>query len=234
MTAIRVFCWLLLHDWADLRRNITLWVMVTLPVVLSVFIVQLMDDSGAPVHLTVPMWVLFAQVMIGVMTLVLNYVDEKEKGTLEALSLTTVGPHRIAAAKMVFVLLLSVVGQLIVLGINQGFVGNVPLLLGVVLLGGAVFVGVGMVVSVFVRTERTGAAIASAVMVLFFLSGVVFDPDQGGSEVLQWTPGVLSIELTRDSMAEAGAAPGRIVALAGWGMACLLVAHLKLSRDRRR
>lgn len=225
---------LLLHDWADLRGNVALWVMLALPVLLSVFIVRLGAASGASASQTVPMWVLFAQVMIGIMTLVLNYVDEKEKGTLEALALTTVGHREVAVSKMLFVLVLSIVGQLVVLFVNGAYVGDVRALLGLAVLGGAVFVGAGMVIGAFVETERTAGAVGSAAMVLLFLTGVVHDAAGDFEAVLRVLPSVMSMRLVEGAMGMETLQMLDVLGLFAWLLVLLGVAQWKLTRDMRR
>lgn len=215
-------------DWNDFRRNPVLWFMVIMPVILSYFIVRVMVNDTVGPAAAVPMWLLFAQSMIGIMTLVLNFVDEKEKKTLEALIVTPASYHSVVLSKMAFVLVLVLVGQFLVLLINGGLVGNVPVLLVLMVLGGILFVMIGLLIGLFSETERNGSAAASALMVLLFLSGVVYETLGPLKVVLRFLPGVLSINTFRDAMLNQPLNSMDVVALVVWVVVLLLVAEWKI------
>lgn len=231
---IRTLYYLVLHDWNDFRRNIALWIMVIVPVILSFFIVRTGTTAGAGPADTVPMWVLFAQSMISIMTMVLNFVDEKEKRTLEALIVTTATYRGVALSKVLFVFVLGILGQLLVLLINGGFVGNVPALLGLVLLGGAVFVLIGLLISLFAETQRNGSAMASAIMVLLFLSGVVYQAFGPLQEVLRFLPSVLSIRLIGAAMRNQSLDQVELLTMFGWLILLLVVVEIKIRMELRK
>lgn len=226
--------YLLLHDWDDFRRNLILWVMVALPVLLSFLIIRATPELAANLADAIPMWVLFAQAIVGIMLTVLNFAYEKEKRTLEALLLTPASYHTIVLAKALFVFTFCVFAQVLVLAINRAFLGNVVALLGLVLLGGAVFVVIGMLIALLVETERSGSATAAVVMVLLFLSGIVYEAFGPLKTVLRFLPGVLSFRVVHATLLDRPIDRVELSALIGWLLLLLLAIELRIRAELRR
>jgi len=222
---------LLWHDWNDFRRNPALWIMAGIPVLLSFVVVKVMINETTGPADAVPMWLLFAQAMIGIMTVALNFVDEKEKKTLEALIITPATYRAVALSKMLFVFALVLVGQLCVLLINGGLIGNIPWLFLLMAVGGAVFVSIGLLISLFSETERNGSAVASVIMVVLFLSGVVYEAFGSLAQVLRFIPSGLVINLFRDTMHNQPINVTDLAALLAWLLAFLLLAEWKIRAE---
>ncbi|PKO20999.1 MAG: hypothetical protein CVU38_17125 [Chloroflexi bacterium HGW-Chloroflexi-1] len=227
----RILYQLIRHDWNDFRRNPALWIMVGIPVLLSFFVVKVMINETTGPAEAVPMWVLFAQAMIGIMTMTLNFVDEKEKKTLEALIITPATYRAVTLSKVLFVFVLVLLGQLGVLLINGGLIGNVFLLFLLMLVGGAVFVSIGLLISLFSETERNGSAVASALMVVLFLSGVVYEAFGSLTQVLRFLPGALTINLVRGAMHNQPVNVTDLSALLAWLLLFLLLAEWRIRAE---
>lgn len=87
------------------------------------------------------------------MTSVLNFVNEKEKRTLEALMTTPATYRDVVVPKMAFVFVMCLVSQALVLLVNQAYIGDVPRLVLLMFLGAAIGVFIGLLVGLFSATE---------------------------------------------------------------------------------
>jgi ABC-2 type transport system permease protein len=228
---VKTLYYLIEHDWKDFGRNLILWVMVALPVMLSFFIVRATATPATSPADILPTWVLFAQANISIMLTVLNFVQEKEKRTLEALLLTPASYTGIVLAKAIFVFVLCVLAQLLVLLVNGGLIGNLAALFGMIALGALIFVSVGLLVALLSETERNGSALASVVMVLSFLSGVVYQAFGPLQEVLRFLPSVLSVRLVGAALRDQPFDPVELGVQLGWPVLLLLLVGLAIWRE---
>ncbi len=95
------------------------------------------------------MWLLMAAAIVGVIAVPGIMVEEKEKRTLDAILITPASYADVIVAKGLVGFIYAVMVSGIVLTLNDGFKGNVPLLLAGVLLTVLFTIGVGLFMSQF-------------------------------------------------------------------------------------
>ena len=159
---------LIQHEVNDLLRNPSMIILTILPIVMSKLIIEVIDKS-ANNFMLLSTWVLFAQVMVGIMMMGPNLIEERESKTMDALLITPLSFRQIIIAKGSAVLLFSLLSQMLVLLINYGFKNDLALNMLYMVLGGVIFVQIGLIIGLKVNSSKTGSAISSALMVLFFL-----------------------------------------------------------------
>lgn len=148
-------------------------ILTILPIVMSKLIIEVVDKSLNN-FLLLSTWILFAQVMVGIMMMGPNLIEERESKTMDALLVTPLSFRQIIIAKGLAVLLFSLLSQMLVLLINYGFKNDLVLNMLYMVLGGVVFVQIGLIIGMKVNSSKTGSAISSALMILFFLLPTVY------------------------------------------------------------
>jgi ABC-2 type transport system permease protein len=91
-------------------------------------------------------WLMMALSMVGVMTIPYLLVEEKEKRTLRALLVSPASFTDVALAKVATGLCYTIATALLMLALNGGFRGNVPLVLLVVVLTGLTMTQIGLLI----------------------------------------------------------------------------------------
>lgn len=161
------------HECKDSVRNPSILILFMLPVVMSKLIIMVMDENGINFML-LSTWILFAQVMVGIMMTGPGLIEERESKTFDALLVSPLGRGQIILAKGVTVLLFSMVSQMVVLLLNQGFTADLLRILPYMLAGGIIFIEFGILIGLKVSSSKNGSAISSAVMIVFFLVASVY------------------------------------------------------------
>ncbi len=164
---------LIRHECKDLLRNPSIIILVMLPIFMSKIIISVMDKNGINFML-LSTWILFAQVMIGIMMTGPGLIEERESKTFDALLISPLGRGQILVAKGLTVLLFSVFSQTVVFLLNQGFASELLSVFPYMLAGGILFVEVGMIIGLKLDSSKNGSAVSSAVMVVFFLLASVY------------------------------------------------------------
>ncbi|WP_397386742.1 ABC transporter permease [Paenibacillus sp. MMS20-IR301] len=135
---------------------------------MSKILIAVMDNAGLNFML-LSTWILFAEVMVGIMLTGPSLLEERESRTFDALLVSPLGKGQILAAKGMTVLLFSLLAQIAVYLVNQklnsGFLAAMPYMLA----GGLLFVEVGMIIGLKLSSAKNGSAVSSAVMIVFFL-----------------------------------------------------------------
>ncbi|WP_438498450.1 ABC transporter permease [Paenibacillus sp. IHBB 3054] len=161
------------HECKDLLRNPSIIILVMLPIFMSKIIISVMDKNGINFML-LSTWILFAQVMVGIMMTGPGLIEERESKTFDALLISPLGRGQIIVAKGLTVLLFSVLSQTVVFLLNQGFASELLSVFPYMLAGGILFVEVGMIIGLKIDSSKNGSAVSSAVMVVFFLLASVY------------------------------------------------------------
>ncbi|WP_231578490.1 ABC transporter permease [Paenibacillus sp. FSL H7-0357] len=164
---------LIRHECKDLLRNPSIIILVMLPIFMSKIIISVMDKNGINFML-LSTWILFAQVMVGIMMTGPGLIEERESKTFDALLISPLGRGQILVAKGLTVLLFSVLSQTVVFLLNQGFASELLSVFPYMLAGGILFVEVGMIIGLKLDSSKNGSAVSSAVMVVFFLLASVY------------------------------------------------------------
>lgn len=162
------------HECKDLLRNPSIIILVMLPIFMSKVIITVMDQSGLNFML-LSTWILFAQVMVGIMITGPGLIEERESKTFDALLISPLSRGQIIAAKGLTVLILSLLSQTIVFLLNDGLSWAFWPSLLYMILGGIVFVEMGIIIGLLVNSSKNGSAVSSAVMIIFFLGVTVYE-----------------------------------------------------------
>lgn len=161
------------HESKDILRNPATVILIILPIFMAKIIITVVDKSGLDFML-LSTWILFAQVMVGIMITGPGLIEERESKTYDALLITPLSRGQIITAKAGSVLVFSLLSQMIVYVLNQGLTMDLLPSLLYMLLGGIIFVQVGIIIGLKVSSSKNGSAISSAFMVVFFLVASVY------------------------------------------------------------
>lgn len=161
------------HECKDILRNPATVILIILPIFMAKIIITVVDKGGLDFML-LSMWLLFAQVMVGIMISGPGLIEERESKTFDALLITPLSRGQIITAKAGAVLVFSLLSQLIVYVLNQGLTMDLLPSLLYMLLGGIIFVQVGIIIGLKVSSSKNGSAISSAFMVALFLVASVY------------------------------------------------------------
>lgn len=157
----------------EMVRNPAILVVVFLPILMSTVMMSVMKLAGSE-FLLLSIWMLFAQVMIGIMLAGPNLVEERETKTIDTLLCSPLNAAQILVAKGGIVFLCSFFSQMVVYFINEGLSPSLPLLLLPMILGGVIFVEIGIVIGLSVNSSKNGSALSAAIMVALFLVVAVY------------------------------------------------------------
>ena len=221
------------HMARDWLRNRTLWIMLLLPT--GIFWAVL--HTGTPPHRRwfVASWLLFAQVMTGLMIAASYWLEEREQGTWQALRVSSVSIGWLMGAQAVFVGLLAVVSQAGVLMVSGGH-WHGSLGLGMVL-GGFVFTGFGLLIGITSPAQRTGSLIAAALMIVFFLSALIWPglgENTGIHAWLSWSPAIVTVRVMRAGLQGSPLSWAMIGAMGGYGSLIIALLIRLLHREYHR
>lgn len=160
---------------------------------MSKLMIRVMSETEQDFML-LPSWILFAQVMVGIMITAPNYIEEKEHKTLDALMVSPLTLPEVIIAKCSCILVFSFLSQLLVYVVNMGVDQQLMSILPIMILGGTLFILVGLVIGLAMQSSKTASAVASIVMVTFFLIGSLYQMLPEWEKVLQFFPSVIVVE----------------------------------------
>lgn len=159
---------LIKHEIMDLLKNPAIMVVIVLPIFMSKVVSAAMSKSNVD-FLLLSVWILFAQVMVGIMLTGPNLIEEREGQTIDALLCSPLNFDQIVVAKGFTILLFSMLSQIFVFIINEGFNSIILILLVPMLIGGIIFVEIGVIIGFKINSSKNGSAVSSAIMVGLFL-----------------------------------------------------------------
>jgi ABC-type multidrug transport system permease subunit len=114
-----------------------------------------------------PILIIMAMGMIGFIGLPMAIVEEKEKGTLNAIFLTPVNTSEFIFGKSLFSFFLSLFTILAILTLNGKWSGNNFYLILFILLGIFLTVFLGLIISLFAKTQATVNGIGTTLFLFF-------------------------------------------------------------------
>jgi ABC-2 type transport system permease protein len=156
------------HELINYFRNPAVLVVVLLPVLMSKIMITVMDMADAQM-LMLATWVLFAQIMIGIMLVGPTLIEERESRTIDALLCSPLNYAQVIVGKTLPVVVLTLLSQVVVLLINGGLQDFQPLLVVPMLLGALIFIEVGVVIGMLVGSSSNGSAVSAVVFICLFL-----------------------------------------------------------------
>ncbi|WP_229753423.1 ABC transporter permease [Paenibacillus segetis] len=157
------------HEMRDMIKNPASLILICLPILMSKMIMVVMDQAEDVNFILLSTWVLFAQVMVGIMLTGPNLIEERESRTMDALLLTPLRFIDIVAAKGLSILVFSLFSQICVLLLNQGLSWSLIPSLLILIVGGILFVEIGLIIGLKMNSSKNGTAVASVLMVTLFL-----------------------------------------------------------------
>ena len=135
------------------------------------------------VDFLVPGIIAMAIMQMGIFSVVFSLIQYRQQGVLRRLSATPIRPHNFLIGQVFTRLLVSIVQVAVLLGVgvlifDVQVVGNFGYLFLLAVLGGALFIAIGFVISGFAKNEEVGAPLANIIALpMMFLSGVFFPTD---------------------------------------------------------
>jgi ABC-2 type transport system permease protein len=132
-------------------------------------------------------------------------VDMRSRGVIKRFVVTPVKPYQMAisvvASRLVVMLMQVVVLTLVgVFLFDVHFTWNILSILAFTLLGGTVFLVLGLLISSFASTYETAAPITAAIGLPLTALGNIFFPIEKLPEVVQWIAKVLPISYLADGL----------------------------------
>lgn len=220
------------RDWL---RNRALWIMLVLPTGIFWAVHHTAPPSSRGWLLA--SWMLFAQVMTGLMIAASHWLEEREQGTWQALWVSPIPIGWLIGAQAAFATFLALISQAGILMVSLKTVYGSGTLGITALTGALLFTGIGVFIGIASPSQRSGSLLAAAVMVVFFLSALIWPGlgnPRGIHTLLGWTPGVLTVRALRAGLqgkSPTGAVMGGIL---GWAILIIALVIVWLHREYTR
>jgi len=144
----------------------------------------------------------------GIYSLAYWMIDLKSRGIIKRLLATPIRQWQLALS-LVCARLLIVIGQVIILTLigklifHADFAGNILSILVLILLGGAIFLLIGLLISNFAKTYDSAAPITSAIGLPLTFLGNIFYPIDSLPHVLKVFAEILPITYLADGLRQA-------------------------------
>lgn len=159
---------MLKNELINYSKNPSALTIVFLPILMSKLIIMATEGMEGDVFV-LSMWIIFAQVMVGIMLTAPNLLEERESKTFQALLCTPMSFNQIIFAKGCAIFILSMISQTVVVLINQGFSTDRLILFLPMILGAILFTSIGVIIGLKAKSTQSGTAISSVAMVTLFL-----------------------------------------------------------------
>lgn len=151
-----------------------------------------LSDSGS--EMNIPTWLLFASIFVGISVLPATLTTEKEKRTLNAILMTPVSRKEVIYAKSAFGLFLTLMISVIILYINNGFIGNIPSILLLIFLGSTAFTGLGLLIASYANNYSSASLMTTIAMMPLLLLALLADISKEMAVVSKFSPGTYMLE----------------------------------------
>jgi len=148
----------------------------------------------------IPTWILFAAIFVGISILPNTLTTEKEKKTLDAILVSPASEKDVIYSKSVFGLILTLVISLLILFINDGFIGNVPLVLLFIFLGSTAFTGIGLLIASYSESYSSASVISTVTMMPLLLLALLADISKEIEKVSYFVPSTYMFNGIKDAM----------------------------------
>lgn len=148
----------------------------------------------------IPTWILFAAIFVGISILPNTLTTEKEKKTLDAILVSPASEKDVIYSKSVFGLFLTLVISLLILFINDGFVGNVPTVLLFIFLGSTAFTGLGLLIASYSESYSSASILSTISMMPLMLLALLADTSKDIERVSYLVPSTYMLNGIKDAM----------------------------------
>lgn len=126
----------------------------------------------------IPIWIMFTVVFVGMMVLPNTLTTEKEKKTLDAILVSPASEKDVIYGKSFFGLFLTILISLVIIIINKGFVGNFLSTAVFIILGSAVFTGLGLLIASYADNYSSASLLSTIFMAPLILLALLADLSQ--------------------------------------------------------
>lgn len=124
---------------------------------------------------TIPVWIMFTVIFVGMMVLPNTLTTEKEKKTLDAILVSPASEKDVIYGKSLFGLFLTILISLVIIIINKGFVGNFLSVTVFIILGSTVFTGLGLLIASYADTYSSASLFSTVCMAPMILLALLAD-----------------------------------------------------------
>lgn len=218
MIYLRVWLMMIYREGQELTRNRAGWIMPLLPPLLARVVVHSSPVGSASLWSTAS-WVWFAAVMPGVMLAAASLAEERERGTWTALRLAPVSSGCVIVVKIGVISVVALASEVLLWAIIPHPTTSWPLIAMVCGAGFAAFTG--SVLALVADSQRATSALSAVVMVVLFVSALVYPDLPHMKWWLSWAPSVAWIHLCEHEI-HGYAPPNRSVYILGAWMVLLL------------
>ncbi len=203
------------REWAhDLGRNVMMWLMVALPTGLAWAVLH----TGPPMPLS-PVWLVFAQLMTGLLLASGHWLEEREQGTWAPLQLGAVAIGWLIAVQTLLVTVLALASEVLVFAVNHGALAwTLPLIVAMVGSGLPATL-IGVAIGMASPSSRAGHMLATVVMLVLFLATLTaanFSRAPLLHALLHGLPSLLAATALHAGFAGHYAPPSADLGLLGW------------------
>lgn len=123
----------------------------------------------------IPVWIMFTVIFVGMMVLPNTLTTEKEKKTLDAILVSPASEKDVIYGKSLFGLFLTILISLVIIIINRGFVGNFLSVTIFIVLGSAVFTGLGLLIASYADNHSSASLYSTICMAPMILLALLAD-----------------------------------------------------------
>jgi len=181
------------------------------------------------------MWLVLGLAMTGAFVVPTLLAEEKEKHTLAAILVSPASYVDVVAAKAIVGLVYSLLIAFILLALNGGLVGNLPLLFTVILLSSLVLVEIGLLMGGFFENVTQVNTWSTFVMLPLMLPGML--PSFSGvlDVVMRFIPTYYTIDAIRLALADQATLANvwlDLVVLGGCAVALFVAVVWALKREQ--
>lgn len=120
-----------------------------------------------------PMLVLMAVVLGGILVPAMSLVEEKEKKTLKALVVSPASLEDVFAAKALFGIIAGILMAIIILAINQMFTAGVDIILVTLVIGATAAAAGGIILGSFFKDTTSLMAVIKATGIVLYAPGII-------------------------------------------------------------
>lgn len=157
-------------------------------------------QTNSQAQRNIPTWIIFAAIFVGISILPNTLTTEKEKKTLDAILVSPASEIDVIYSKSVFGLVLTLAISLLILFINDGFIGNVPLVLLFIFLGSTAFTGLGLLIASYSESYSSATVISSVIMMPLLLLALLADQSKEIGRVSYFVPSTYMLNGIKDAM----------------------------------
>lgn len=230
MTYLRVWLMMIYREGQEFTRNRAGWIMPVLPPLLARVVVHSATIGSASLWSSAS-WVWFAAVMPGVMLAAASLAEERERGTWTALRLAPIPLGSVIVAKIVVVGIVAMASEVLLWAIIPHPTASWPLTAMVCGAGFGAFTGI--VLALIADSQRATSALSAVVMVVLFVSALVYPDLPHMTSWLSWAPSVAWVHLCEHEI-RGYALPNRSLYILGaWIVLLLGIGRWTLRQQRR-